>query len=132
MDLAQLGVVSASEAGADMPLLNPFTGAATGATLRVLGYDAEEVVAAVRAADRDLQKQGKDIDIAKAMDARRLARVCAAVTGWDNFTWDGEEPEFSKARLTEIVAQPDYSWIADQVEEFGKSRANFTPASLKG
>lgn len=126
MDISKLGVVSAAEKGAEMPLLNPFTGEETGAVFTVLGYDAEAVIAAARSFDKAEAKSTKTEpdDILR----RRKARLAvAAVTGWSNFVFGGHEMPYSADKATEIFSQPDFAWIVDQVQRFGGDRGNFFP-----
>lgn len=131
MDIAKLKVRTAAEAGSEMALLSPFDGTETGACLTVLGYDARVVQDAEDAVRKSFMgKKGGTVD--GMSDAMRLARICAAVTGWSNFEFNGKAAKFSPDRFRDLMLDPDFSWIGDQVEIHGRQRGNFMPSALKG
>lgn len=126
MDLSKLDVRAAAETARDMPLRHPGTGAPTGAVFEVLGYDADVVVNAGRAFDRASMTE-KDMDPAERMRARRVALAQAALVGWREFQWEGEVRAFDRAFAADILSRPGFSWMVDQIHEFGGSRANLFP-----
>lgn len=129
MDISTLGVVDAANKPGKMPLLNPFNGEETGATFHVLGYDSEPVIEAGREFDRAQASRGQSGGASEIMRRRRIALALAAVTGWDDFVFGGEKVKFTKAKAQEIMEQPNFGWIVDQVQRFGGDRANFSPAA---
>lgn len=125
MDLSKLDVRAAAEIARDMPLLHPGTGEPTGATLSVLGYDADAVLSASRQFDREAMAKGDDLG-ARA-EARRIVLAQAALVGWSGFEWEGSEVAFDKAFADDLLSRPGFSWIVQQIHSFGGSRANLFP-----
>lgn len=133
MDVQLFDPVGAAEKGAWFDLLNPYTGKATGVRLNVLGYDAEPVVAVSREAQRDMiakLKSGSD-DLKDDTQDPATERAIAALIGWEGFGWGQETSKFTKELARSVLYDKKGSWIVDQIEHFGKQRANFMPASLK-
>lgn len=126
MDISALKIVSASREGADMPLLNPFDGSETGAVFQVMGFDAPEIVAALRAFDRDEAKRPDRAEPDDVLARRRVAVCSAAVIGWTGFEFDGPQ-EYNSDLCREIMSNPEFAWIVDQVHRFGGHRRNFMP-----
>lgn len=131
MDLAALKVVSAAEVGSELVLLNPFTGDETDLVLTVLGYDAATVQDAEDRAKKEFMSKPKG-GLDEMQGKTRLARVCAAIVDWRGLSSDGKELAYSKENVREIISDPEFAWIADQVEAFAMRRANFMPSELKG
>lgn len=129
-DLNDLGVVAASERGADLTLKHPATGVDLDIVMTVLGFDAEVVVQAARAFDRaeakrDASDRDTDDDGPTARRNRALAK--AAVTGWKNVERDGKPVEFSAAEAAKVLDDANFVWIVHQVAAFGGKRGNFFP-----
>jgi hypothetical protein len=51
--------------------------------------------------------------------------LVACVVGWDGFTVGGEPLPFSKEKATEILSNPELSFIREQVERFTSKSAHF-------
>lgn len=127
MDIASLKLVSASENGADLDLLNPFDGESTGATLHVTGFDAPRMIAAAREFDREQAASEEKMDADDLMRLRRAHLAVAAVTEWAGFGIGEDETKFTPAKARKILMDPEYQWICEQVWRFGAARRNFTP-----
>ncbi len=127
MDIASLKLVSASEKGAELDLLSPFSGESIGSTFDVMGFDAPEMIAAAREFDREQAGKGDKQEQDELMRLRRAHLATAAVKGWSNFGVGTDSEPYSKARAREIFFDPEYQWIPEQVCRFGAARRNFTP-----
>lgn len=129
-DLDTLGVVSASERGAELTLKHPATGEDTDIVVNVLGFDAEVVVQAGREFDRAESKRTKEereADDESPLLRRNIVLAKAAVTGWRNVQRGKKDVPFSKEASAEILEAPDFVWMVHQVCAFGTKRGNFFP-----
>jgi len=133
MDISAFDPVGAAQDGAWMELRNPFTGDfIKGTRLKVMGYDADAVVAVERDNARSIIERLRNDGGDPLKDREDLAinRAIAAVVDWENFGWGNDSEKFSKELLSKVLRGKG-QWIVTQVEEFGTKRANFMPASLK-
>lgn len=131
LDISALGTKTAAEKGAEMQLLEPFTGQPTGAVLMVLGFDSDTAKSASRdfsrMAMRDTKnKQNPDEVLAR----RRIFMAERVITGGHSFVYKGKELVIPSDEFREVLNNPDFEWIASQVERFGTSRGNYTPEGL--
>lgn len=128
VDISEMGVQTAAGQGADLHLLNPFNGQPTGAVLRVLGYDSDVVTKASRDFTRMASRsQGPRTSADEVLDRRRVYIAQRAVVGGRGFMFKKEEVAIPSDEFRKIMANPDFSWIAQQVERFGSLRGNFQP-----
>lgn len=118
MDLGGLDLRSVP--GAEMELLHPGTGEATGVFLTVSSYDSEAVEAAARAVAQHGMK-GRKTDAPDFMRRRRVAMAQAAVTDVRGGTGSTKTAE----AVRDLMAQPGFVWIVEQVEAFAGDRASF-------
>lgn len=124
-DLSHLNVVRAAEKGIEAELTGP-DGEATGVKLKFLGFDADRVVQAARAFDKetaDNPRTGEHPD--DLQSRRRAAIVAAAVTDWDDLTLDGEKVTAHNAGT--ILNGRAYGWISQFVYAKGSLRNNLFP-----
>lgn len=126
VELNELGVVSAAERGATLTLKHPATGEELDLTMQVLGFDAEPVVQAARAFDREEAKVGGERK-PDPIGRRQVALATVAVVGWDGLSMSGKVVKFSPEKAAEIMADPNFVWIVSQVCDFGARRRNFFP-----
>lgn len=128
LDLSAFDLQAEAERGATMPVLNPKTGAPTGATISVYGQDARGYrVAARRIADEiaaNFEREPTDPDDALLLGRAREA--AAAITDWDGIVVDGEVVDCTIESAVEVLRR--YPWLADQVLTFIRSRGNFSAA----
>lgn len=130
MDVSQFDVARAAETPRPLPIMAP-NGEPTDIVLQVLGYDNASVVEAVRALDRDSMVARGKVDMSAYREDRKRARVKAALVGWENLGIGEEETEFSAAAVDQLLGNPGFSWIIDQVEDFAGNRANLFPEPPK-
>jgi hypothetical protein len=132
LDISKLGTVSASDNGADMDLLNPFNLEKTGAMFHLLGFDSPSVVQAGREYNRGLMRSPLRKEAEEADHNRKIVLALASLRGWSNFCFGSEKPiEYSPQKAKEILENPDFFWISEQIYYFASTRANFTPATLE-
>lgn len=134
MNIGDMKVVSASQAGADMVLRSPFTGEESDCVFEVIGFDAPEVIAALREFDKGIAAKSKRPDVDEITAQRKVALTLAAVRGWRNFEYptDGEFVDYSREFLAGLLDDPNFHWITQQVYAFGANRQNFTPKPKGG
>ena len=123
MEMTTLDVEARAKEARALTLKHPGTAEEIDTVLQVLGYDAPEVVAAGREFDRrDMQDRGDNL--AERMLARKVVLATAAVIGWDGFSWKGEPRPYDAQFKEWLLSQPGFSWIVDQVHEFGGDRGS--------
>jgi hypothetical protein len=74
----------------------------------------------VRKAEREwlnkrLAKKKQNLT-AESLESAAESKILAAVSGWsfdEGASFKGETPEFSPAKLREIIRDPDFKWIRD-------------------
>lgn len=125
MDISDLDVVAAANAGAELSLKHPAHGTDLGIKITLRGFDSPEVLEAGRKASRDMMaRNGKDIE--GAIDSRRLAMAQSAVISVSGMEFEGKDIQTGK-QLSQIMDRPSFEWIADQIISFGGERVNFFP-----
>lgn len=125
LNLDDFDLQGEAERGATMPVINPKTGAPTGATIEVYGADARAYRVALRrirdAAAREMEREPTDEDDALLLGRARTA--AAAITGWSGIAVKGEPVEHSPESAVEVMRA--YPWLADQVIAYTNNRGNF-------
>lgn len=134
MDISDIRPVTSASKGAWMTLKHPATYEPLTAQILVLGYDAPEVVQAQREKTRELREEKGNSDDVDPMDVileLKKTRVSTAIQEFKDFGWNGSPAVATEKFIKELVDDPDFLWIVDQVEIFGNERANFMKASPK-
>jgi hypothetical protein len=94
---------------------------------RVVGFDAEVVVQAGRDFDRAEAETPPKERKTEPMLRRQIALAIAGTTGWSNLSMGKTDMPFSPARCAEILNDPNYVWIVQQVYDHGAKRRHFFP-----
>lgn len=89
----------------------------------------------MRDAEKEIQNQrlnamrrGKSNINADVLANHREKIILAGVSGWrfeGDASFEGDTPEFSKAKLREIVRNPDHAWIRDFLDRELGSQEDF-------
>ena len=142
MDLQNLDIVAAASEASDMPLLNPHTFEETGIVLQVLGYDSDPVVAAGRKFGQWAMSRRSKLSPDQLIRKKSVMLAKAAVVGLGKRApeKEGEEPLDSEPlvmkgkeikvpskEFNELLEDPGFIWIAQQVERHGDDRGNYSP-----
>ena len=121
MDLSKLDLRAAVTEGAEFELKHPGTGEGLGVFPMVQGYDSEEV----ETAERELRRRAgraKDKDAAVAvLERMRLVRAQTALIGLRGGSGDTGTVE----KLRDLMANPSWVWVIEQIEAFAGDRASF-------
>lgn len=111
-------------------LVNPVDESGLGWHFTLRSPDSDEV----RKVERDWQNKRlarrKMTLTAESIEAGGDAKIQAAVTGWrfdEGSSFEGGKPEFSSTKLREIIRNPKYRWIRNQLDqELGDASSFFT------
>lgn len=118
----------------DLEILHPVTGEKTGLIVQVASYRSERVKRVQRrlgnAAIRESKKNPKKVGTVEEVEERTNEIVAAAIVGW-NMTKGGEPVPCTSEKIIEIVSDPRYFFIAEQVDKAADEDANFTKRSPK-
>lgn len=126
MDISNLNLTAASDAGATVALAHPGTGADLGITIGVTGFESEAVTAAERAYLRGVQDRNKKPDAGDFLRGRRVAVAAAAITSVTGMEVGKETVTVDVLRA--MLADPAWVWILEQIEEVAGDRASFLTA----
>lgn len=121
MDLSNLDVIAAAKLGAPVELRHPGTGEALGVTLRVLGYESEEVESATRDFHREAMKAKQKVLPADLIAGRRRVQAKAALVAVEGGSGDTETVEDFRA----LIDKPGFVWVIEQIESVAGDRASF-------
>ena len=110
-----------------LELLSPKDGTPLGIFIDVVGPDSKEV----RAVEREQQKEGiarskagAEIQI-EEIEGILITKFAASVVGWDEKYNDDMGGEYSAAYVLELLRNPDYRWVCDQIAGYVSNRQNF-------
>lgn len=119
MDLVQL-----KPSVAPLEIMHPTLGA-TGIILNLVGQDTKEFRDKVKQiAKFATLNKAKDLDI-DMLEQQNLELVAACIVGWTGLEEDGIAIPFSTKKAFEIISDPAYSIVKEQVEVFVANRKNF-------
>ncbi|ACL61038.1 hypothetical protein [Methylobacterium nodulans] len=125
LDLETIDLEGDAERGATMPVVNPRTGARTGATVTLLGQEAATYRGNLRklrdAAAAYPEREPTDEDT--RMLLARARQAGAAITGWTGIGFGGRAVEFSREAAVELCFKRP--WLADQILAFITAPGNF-------
>jgi hypothetical protein len=75
-------------------------------------------------------KRGKlAIGTAEEQMKERLDKTITCLNGWRNFGFEGQDLPFSADKAREILSNPKFSWILEQIESYMSDRENFIKGS---
>lgn len=106
-------------------ITHPATGEPVGLTITLLPDSHPQVKAAERKALNE-RLNDRNKPTAEKLEAQRTASVVARVDGWEwsnDLNFHGEQPEFSTAKLREVLAE--LPWVRDQIEQELGNRSEF-------
>lgn len=115
----------------DLNVLHPGTGQETGFILELVYPGHPRMIAAETQHGKRIRKHNGDMDIA-AQRKLLIAMNAAAVENWrfeNGATLGGDTPAFDRNRLTELLEDPDFQWLREQINAAYEERADFFPAS---
>lgn len=128
IDLAEFDLQGEAERGSTMPVLNPRTGAPTGATISVYGIDSRAYRVALRRIRDEVaanfEREPTDEDDGLLLGRAREA--AAAAHAWEGIAVKGDRLDFSTENAVEAFRL--YPWLADQVLVYVRARGNFSKA----
>ena len=118
MDIASLFPIAQ-----DLPIHLP-DGSATDIVFKVVGQDSKQFHEVARRHFQALveAKEKPSIDKQAQDNAELLA---ATVVGWDNLTSNGEPIPYSREKAIELLANPELSFLREQVEAYVTKRTHF-------
>lgn len=123
-----------AEEGVSVPLLDPVTGEATGAALKLRGRDAPTLKALELEQRRrrleQLARDGVDRIEPQQRDEEELEMLVAATVGWEGLALDGEAIPFSAEKARWLYTE--FPCFFEQARVAVVKRANFSPRSASG
>lgn len=129
MDLKNLDMRAAAEAGATMTLRHPVTdedltdGKGKPVTITVLGSDSREFRRKVDEINRTRQRKRGNMSLAES--ERAASELLAAVTkSWTGIEWEGKVLECTPENAEMLYRER--SWVRQQVDEFVADVGNFS------
>jgi hypothetical protein len=136
-DIAKLDTRARAEAGVEMPIRNPSTGAVVtdddgkAVTITFGGRNSDKY----RAVQRDVKKYrtdlaAKNIQPTEAEGRREMEKVVTAMTlGWSGLELDGEPFPFTPANAERLWADTRWTWLLEQAFVFVSQEGNFLALS---
>lgn len=107
----------------DLDLKHPVTGDLLGKSLKVVGPDSSQFRASIKAAFmRKAALAGKQ-DSLEALEAESTDLIASTIVGWSDDAYFGGSYTSEAARA--IVANPGFSWLRGQLEEFVQDSKRF-------
>jgi hypothetical protein len=144
MDLLQLDMNAAANAGAWIDILHPVTGAPVGIQVQVLGTDSDQFNALMDRFNRERFEAAKRQRAASEVEAERRARdlmtIVACTKNWRHRPADAPEGEevwvtgilmdgqillYTAENAHRVYTHPGLRWLRDQVDIAIANRANF-------
>lgn len=113
---------SSHEDGADMPVLNPYTGKETGVTIKLLGVDSSQYQYEMkRQRNKMVAILGDKGEVSPEDEVKSEIEQLACVTiGWEGV----DDVEFSQEACIKLYTESPP--VRNQVERFISNRKNFT------
>ena len=142
IDLAAFDAATPCDAGAEIELLHPVSGAPIGIFITVLGKYSEVFVDHTRRSSNEylrkaqqLKKRGKEEETptVEKFEEKSIDLLVACTVGWrtgdkKTITFEGQALEFSRTNAAKIYGSPKLSWIRAQVDEAIADLGNFMKA----
>lgn len=134
-DLSQFtGLAAALEEGFDLTIIHPTTGEKTDIVIKVASYRSERVKRVQRrlanAAIREGKKNPKKVGTVEEIEEKTNEIVAASVISW-NLTNGGKPVECTPDSVLNIISNPDYFFISEQIDKAADEDAHFVKPSLK-
>lgn len=125
MDITTIDVVTSSEEGLEVDIVNPRTGETTDLSIKVKGVYSNQFRELLgKAVQRDEMRKRNKVAAAMSSGTDDMAILLASVTlGWKNLQEGGKDIPFSKAEAERIYN--DYPVIRNQVWEAVNDVGNF-------
>lgn len=135
MDFNALDTKAAAEAGAAIPLENPFTNEplflddGSPVTITVMGADSAVMREYVRQITDDrlaaAQKDKKRVVTIGKLEREKVEGLAAVTVAWNVFPLDGETLACNKTNACRLYADPRFPWIIEQIDRAVVDRARF-------
>lgn len=117
-----------------LEIRHPITGDKTGLLVEIVSYRSERVKRVQRrlanAAIRENKKNPKKVGTVEEVEERTNEIVAASIVSW-NMTRDGAAVECTPENILQIISDPRYFFIAEQVDKAADEDANFTKRSQR-
>lgn len=124
-DLADFDLAARAEAGAELTLRHPKTGAVLPVRIWLQGEDAASYRTVLRRQiDRHLADPGADRRAAD-LEEQQIERLAALTLRWENMTEKGERLPCTAETARDLYRR--HLWIREQVADFVEERAHFLP-----
>lgn len=126
LDLDDLDVSTASEAGSDLTVLHPTSGEPTEIVIHIAGPDSKRARDADREMTDKLTKEAIDKKLTPddaTFERMASMRAASLTLGWSGIQWGGTEFPFNAENAIKLYTER--RWIRTQVEAFAGQRANF-------
>ena len=118
----------------ELEILHPISGEKTGLVVCVCSYRSERVKRVQRrlsnTAIREGKKNPKKIGTVEEIEEKTNEIVAAATVSW-NMTKDGNPVDCTPESVMEIISQPKYFFISEQIDKAADEDAHFTKPSPK-
>jgi hypothetical protein len=123
MELTTANMATISDEGAELTIRDPLR-ALTDWVITCRGKDSDAYRKRMEAGRKRLsnKKGTPDYDQISATATDSLA---ACVIGWRGITVNGAEWPCTPENIREVLTNPEYAWVAEQIDEFIADRANF-------
>lgn len=106
--------------GTRMYIVDPGSGEETEAYFDVIGQDSKEYRQAVNAVVKARQEKGSEPTFEDVQN-ENVELLATTVVGWNNDVFG----EFSKQGVKDLLADPAFSAIREQLDDFTENRKNF-------
>lgn len=131
LDLAAFDTRKGAEAGMDLALTHPQTGATLPATLQLLGADSdawhEKQAELLQARVNRLAKNKKNLASVEELEHDSIELLVAVTTGWRDLVLDGAPLAWNPENARRLYTR--FPWIREQAFEAVNDRGNFLPRS---
>jgi len=129
-DLSNLDTSAAAEMGAVLDVLHPTENLPIGVRITLAGADSDIYQKFVnKAANKVRQriKPGRPYTppSQEEENERGIALLVACTLGWEGMIMNGKEYPFTPENARVLYANPGYTWLRTQVDEFIGDRSNF-------
>jgi len=137
MDLGMFDVVTGANAGVEVVLRHPATGAelisedGVPFAVTVLGEQSDVYQKALKAsvnrrlADQNKKRKGNATMTVEEIEADEIALLAAAVKSWRGIKLDGQSLEFSQENVRKVLQDKRFPWIRAQLMEAVRDEGNF-------
>jgi orotidine-5'-phosphate decarboxylase len=124
-DLSEFdGAAAAQEAGIDVKIVHPVTGADLGIVVTIVGPDSKRAIAArMRTVNEALKANRLNKATAESLDDRSRRQLAELCVGWSGVVVQGETLDFSVDTAISVFRR--FPWLQEQVDAAAGDRTAF-------